>query len=131
MRSTDARPMADTAAESGLAGEAGPFGESDSVGEATPLEEGPPDAGDSHEAYLALVGQLNRYGHAYYALDAPLVPDATYDQLYRRLIELETAHPEWVVTESPSQRVGGAPLPAFRKARHPAPLLSLANAFGV
>lgn len=107
MTTTDARPMADI------------------------VEEGAPDAGDSHEAYLALMGQLSRYAHAYYALDAPLVPDATYDQLYRRLIELETAHPEWVLTESPSQRVGGAPLPAFRKARHPAPLFSLANAFGV
>ncbi|MDQ3700207.1 MAG: NAD-dependent DNA ligase LigA [Chloroflexota bacterium] len=131
MTTTDARPMTETAAETLLAGEALSLGDGPPLGEGAPLQEGPPDAGDSHQAYVALVGQLNRYAHAYYALDAPLVPDATYDQLYRRLIELETAQPEWVVMESPSQRVGGAPLPAFRKARHPAPLLSLANAFGV
>lgn len=125
MTTTDARPMADTVSESRLTGAATP------LRDGAPLGEGAPDAADSGETYLALVGQLNRYAHAYYALDAPLVPDATYDQLYRRLIELETAHPEWVVTESPSQRVGGAPLPAFHKARHPTPLFSLANAFGV
>ncbi|HEX2185244.1 MAG TPA: NAD-dependent DNA ligase LigA, partial [Chloroflexota bacterium] len=84
----------------------------------------------TREDYLSLVGQLNRWAHAYYVLDQPLVSDAEYDRLYRQLVELETANPEWVVPDSPSQRVGGAPLPGFRKARHPAPLYSLANAFG-
>ena len=74
--------------------------------------------------------RLNRFAHAYYVLDAPLVPDAEYDRLYHRLQELETAHPHWTVPESPTQRVGGDPLPGFVKARHPAPLHSLANAFG-
>src|SRR6266545_4611217 len=82
------------------------------------------------ERYQALVAQLVRYAHAYYVLDGPLVPDAEYDRLYRELVAAEQAHPEWVLPESPSQRVGGAPLPGFRKARHPAPLYSLANAFG-
>jgi DNA ligase (NAD+) len=83
----------------------------------------------TRERYHALVAQLARYAHAYYVLDAPLVTDAEYDRLYRELVALEAAHPEWIVPESPSQRVGGAPLPAFRKARHPIPLHSLANAF--
>jgi len=81
------------------------------------------------ERYEALVAQLNRYAHAYYVLDAPLVPDAEYDRLYRQLVELEAAHPEWIVPHSPSQRTGGPPLPSFRKALHPVPLYSLANAF--
>jgi DNA ligase (NAD+) len=82
------------------------------------------------EAYLDLVVRLNRYAHAYYVLDAPLLSDAEYDRLYRQLAAAEEAHPEWVVPDSPSRRVGGAPLPGFRKATHPVPLFSLANAFG-
>ncbi len=86
-------------------------------------------SGAERERYEALVAQLNRYAHAYYVLDAPLIPDAEYDRLYRQLVELEAAHPEWIVPHSPSQRTGGAPLPSFRKALHPVPLYSLANAF--
>ena len=84
----------------------------------------------TQERYEALVAQLVRFAHAYYVLDAPLVPDAEYDRLYQELVAAEQAHPEWVLPESPSQRVGGAPLPGFRKARHPVTLYSLANAFG-
>ena len=88
-------------------------------------------ASPASDEYLALVERLNRFAHAYYVLDAPVVPDGEYDRLYRQLTALETANPAWVVPESPSQRVGGAPLPGFTKARHPVPLHSLANAFGM
>src|SRR5689334_7417809 len=75
----------------------------------------------TRDTYTALVAQLNRYAHAYYVLDAPLVPDAEYDRRYRELVEIEAAYPEWGLPESPSRRVGGAPLPGFRKAAHPVP----------
>ena len=84
----------------------------------------------SLDLYRALVETLNRYAHAYYVLDRPVVPDSEYDRLYRELTALEEAHPDWVVPDSPSRRVGGPPLPGFRKAIHPVPLHSLGNAFG-
>src|SRR5687767_398717 len=84
----------------------------------------------SFELYRTLVETLNRYAHAYYVLDRPIVPDSEYDRLYRELTAIEEAHPDWVAPESPSRRVGGPPLPGFKKAIHPVPLHSLANAFG-
>ena len=85
---------------------------------------------DPFDLYRTLVETLNRYAHAYYVLDRPVVPDSEYDRLYRELTALEEAHPDWVAPDSPSGRVGGPPLPGFRKAIHPVPLHSLANAFG-
>ncbi|HAZ39119.1 MAG TPA: DNA ligase [Exiguobacterium sp.] len=70
---------------------------------------------------------LNRYSYEYYVLDQPTVPDATYDQLLRELTELETAHPELITPDSPTQRVGTAPLEAFEKVTHDLPMLSLGN----
>ncbi|MFB3227077.1 NAD-dependent DNA ligase LigA [Exiguobacterium sp. PHA03] len=72
---------------------------------------------------------LNRYSYEYYVLDQPTVPDATYDQLLRELTELETAHPELITPDSPTQRVGAAPLEAFEKVTHDLPMLSLGNVF--
>jgi DNA ligase (NAD+) len=72
---------------------------------------------------------LNRYSYEYYVLDQPTVPDATYDQLLRELTELETAHPELITPDSPTQRVGAAPLEDFEKVTHDLPMLSLANVF--
>ncbi len=72
---------------------------------------------------------LNRAAHAYYVLDAPEMEDAVYDRLYRELLELEQAHPELVATDSPTQRVGGAPAQGFTSVRHRIGLLSLDNAF--
>src|SRR6185503_18156918 len=54
--------------------------------------------------------QIETHNHNYYVLDAPTIPDAQYDALFRELVELETHHPELVTPESPTQRVGGAPL---------------------
>lgn len=54
-----------------------------------------------------LVELLNRYAYEYYTKDAPSVSDSEYDQLYRELVELETAHPDEILPESPTHRVGG------------------------
>jgi len=76
-----------------------------------------------------LRSQLDEYNYQYYVLDTPSVPDAEYDRLMRRLVELEQAHPEFADSSSPSQRVGGAPLAAFRQVQHELPMLSLDNVF--
>ncbi|EGZ48927.1 NAD-dependent DNA ligase LigA [Neisseria wadsworthii] len=76
-----------------------------------------------------LTDQLNRYAHEYYTLDAPTVPDAEYDRLFRELEALEAAHPELRLPESPTQRVGGGLLAGFESVRHEVPMLSLSNAF--
>ncbi|MEB3332159.1 MAG: NAD-dependent DNA ligase LigA, partial [Synechococcaceae cyanobacterium] len=80
---------------------------------------------------LELRTLLNRAAHAYYVLDAPFMEDAVYDRLYRELVELEGAHPEWITPDSPTQRVGGAPAEGFRSVRHRIGLLSLDNAFSL
>ncbi|EGY51697.1 NAD-dependent DNA ligase LigA [Neisseria shayeganii] len=76
-----------------------------------------------------LTDTLNRYAHEYYTLDAPSVPDAEYDRLYRELEALEAAHPELRLPESPTRRVGGAMLAGFDTVVHAVPMLSLNNAF--
>jgi DNA ligase (NAD+) len=68
---------------------------------------------------------LNRYAHAYYTLDAPLVPDAEYDRLFRELQAIEAAHPELHSPDSPTQRVGGAVLDSLSPVRHAVPMLSI------
>ncbi len=73
--------------------------------------------------------QLVEWNHQYYVLDNPSVPDSDYDAGLRRLVELEQAHPELVTPDSPSQRVGGPPLPEFSQVKHEVPMLSLDNAF--
>jgi len=78
---------------------------------------------------LELRTLLHRYAHEYYVLDAPTVPDAEYDRLFTELQALEIAHPELITPDSPSQRVGGAPLPEFTQVTHQVPMLSLGNAF--
>ncbi len=79
---------------------------------------------------LELRREIARHDHAYYVLNAPLIPDAEYDRLMRELREIEAAHPEWVTPDSPSQRVGGAPQAGFAEVRHAVPMLSLDNAMG-
>ena len=73
---------------------------------------------------------LHEYGHAYYVLDKPIVPDSTYDELMQELIALEEANPSLISPDSPTQRVGGAVLEGFKKVTHRYPMLSLSNAFG-
>ncbi|MBD8051179.1 NAD-dependent DNA ligase LigA [Limnohabitans radicicola] len=69
--------------------------------------------------------QLQHHGHLYYVLDAPEIPDAEYDRLFRELQALETAHPELLTADSPTQRVGGRVLDAFASVRHAVPMLSI------
>ncbi|NMG05156.1 NAD-dependent DNA ligase LigA, partial [Azoarcus taiwanensis] len=72
---------------------------------------------------------LERHSHAYYVLDAPTVPDAEYDRLFRELEALEAAHPGLLSEDSPTRRVGASPLSAFDEVLHAVPMLSLGNAF--
>ena len=73
--------------------------------------------------------QINQYNYQYYVLDDPQVTDALYDQLMRELQQLESAHPEWVSVDSPTQRVGGEVSSQFESVQHAIPMLSLGNAF--
>jgi DNA ligase (NAD+) len=69
--------------------------------------------------------EIERHNHAYYVLDAPTVPDAEYDRLFRELQALEAGHPGLRSADSPTQRVGGKPLPEFAPVRHAVPMLSI------
>ena len=76
-----------------------------------------------------LRAQINAHNYRYHVLDDPSVPDAEYDRLLRELRALEEANPHLITSESPTQRVGNAPLSAFRQIQHEMPMLSLDNAF--
>jgi DNA ligase (NAD+) len=84
---------------------------------------------DSARRATELRNQLERANHAYYVLDAPEIPDAEYDRLFRELQALEQQHPELQTPDSPTQRVGAAPSTALAKHSHLRPMMSLANAF--
>ena len=84
---------------------------------------------DTARRIRQLTDTLNRYAYEYYTLDAPSVPDAEYDILFRELEALEAAHPDLRLPESPTRRVGGAPLAGFASVVHAVPMLSLSNAF--
>ncbi len=81
------------------------------------------------ERAAELRADLERHNHAYYVLDAPTIPDAEYDKLFRELQGLEADYPELLTADSPTQRVGGAPLKEFPPRLHGVPMLSLNNAF--
>ena len=76
-----------------------------------------------------LSAELNRHIYAYHVQDAPSIPDAEYDRLFRELQELEAAHPAEVSQDSPTCRVGAAPIPEFAQVTHALPMLSLNNGF--
>ena len=78
-----------------------------------------------------LRSQLRKYDYSYYVLDDPSVPDAEYDRLMRELIEIETQSPQLITTDSPTQRVAGTPLDAFKQVTHAVPMLSLSNVFNL
>jgi len=73
--------------------------------------------------------QLERANHQYYVLDSPEISDYEWDQMFRELVGLEGAHPELQSPDSPTQRIGEAPVDAFKKVRHRIPMLSLGNVF--
>ncbi|MBS3916179.1 MAG: NAD-dependent DNA ligase LigA [Sulfuritalea sp.] len=80
---------------------------------------------ETAERVRTLREEIERHNHAYYDLDAPTVPDSEYDRLFRELQELEESHPDLCAPDSPTQRVGGKPLPEFAQVRHAVPMLSI------
>ncbi|HET6846985.1 MAG TPA: NAD-dependent DNA ligase LigA [Anaerolineales bacterium] len=80
--------------------------------------------------YEELKSQVNFHNYRYHVEDAPLISDAEYDRLLRELKQIESDNPTWITADSPTQRAGASPADRFVKVRHPAPILSLANAFG-
>jgi DNA ligase (NAD+) len=76
-----------------------------------------------------LSAELNRHLYAYHVEDAPTIPDAEYDKLFIELQKLEEEHPELALPDSPTKRVGAAPLPQFEQVTHTVPMLSLNNGF--
>ncbi len=85
---------------------------------------------DTKLRYEELKQEVNFHNYRYNVLDASLISDAEYDKLYHELKRIESAHPDWVTPDSPTQRAGPKAADRFDKVRHPAPILSLANAFG-
>ncbi|MBI3876990.1 MAG: NAD-dependent DNA ligase LigA [Verrucomicrobia bacterium] len=75
--------------------------------------------------HAELVAEIRRHDHAYYALAQPVVSDREYDQFYAELLDLEKHFPELITSDSPSQRVGGAPTEGFKRVKHLQPMLSL------
>ncbi len=84
---------------------------------------------DSVSHIRSLREKINYHNHRYYVLDDPELSDAAYDRLFRELEDLEKQHPELLSSDSPTQRVGAAPLKTFETVRHVLPMLSLANCF--
>ncbi|MDP2825483.1 MAG: NAD-dependent DNA ligase LigA [Sulfuritalea sp.] len=80
---------------------------------------------DAVQRIAALRREIERHDYAYYVLDAPVTTDAEYDKLFRELQALEAAHPQLISADSPTQRVGGKPLPEFAPVRHGVPMLSI------
>ncbi|MCS7337086.1 MAG: NAD-dependent DNA ligase LigA [Verrucomicrobiae bacterium] len=79
--------------------------------------------------HAKLVEEIRKHDYHYYVLAKPLISDHEYDKLYRELIELEKKFPELITPDSPTQRVGGAPLPEFKPHQHAVPMLSLDNTY--
>ena len=84
---------------------------------------------DQQQQINQLRQQLNQHNHAYYVLDNPTIPDADYDALFQQLQQLEQQYPDLITPDSPTQRVGAAPLDKFGQVQHQVPMLSLDNAF--
>lgn len=79
--------------------------------------------------YTQLKIEINQHNYRYHVLDAPIISDSEFDELLRELRRIEEVHPEWISGDSPTQRAGSIVSEKFRKVTHPAPVLSLSNAF--
>lgn len=84
---------------------------------------------ESEERVAVLRDEIAAHNHAYYVMDKPSISDKAYDALYQELVAIENTYPELIVSDSPTQRVGGTVLPGFEKVSHDTPMLSLSNAF--
>jgi len=87
------------------------------------------DLNQAKQRIEKLKTEINHHNYRYYVLDSPEISDAEYDELMRELQELEAEYPRFLTPDSPTQRVGAAPVAAFGVVEHPLPLLSLGNAF--
>lgn len=85
---------------------------------------------DTKSRYEDLKQQIHFHNYRYHVLDAPIVSDLEFDRLLNELKRIETDHPDWITPDSPTRRAGAKAADRFDKVRHPAPILSLANAFG-
>ena len=83
----------------------------------------------AEQRWRKLAAEIDRHDHAYYVLDKPTISDRDYDRLFAELLALEAAHPELRREDSPTRRVGGAPLDGLEKYEHPTPMLSLSNSY--
>ncbi len=81
--------------------------------------------------YNDLIAKITQWDHEYYVLDDPTVSDAEYDSTFRELLQIESAQPELITPESPSQRVGASPIQDYIKIEHNVRMLSLSNAFSL
>lgn len=83
----------------------------------------------ARERHAALAAEIRRHDRLYYVEARPVISDAEYDRLTRELLDLESAHPELATADSPSRRVGGQPVAAFRSVTHAVPMMSLDNTY--
>jgi DNA ligase (NAD+) len=86
-------------------------------------------AGSPADRAAALRKELDRHNHLYYVEAAPVISDREFDKLLQELLDLEAAHPELATPDSPTQRVGGAPIPGFKQIAHKIPMLSIENSY--
>jgi len=84
---------------------------------------------DNLEYYDDLKNKIHFHNYRYHVLDQPVISDYEFDQLMKEIRKIEADHPKWVTPESPTQRAGAPPAEGFLKVQHPAPILSLGNAF--
>ncbi len=83
-----------------------------------------------HSRYEDLKQQIHSHNYRYHVLDAPVISDLEFDRLLNELKQIEAEHPDWITADSPTLRAGAKPADRFVKVQHPAPILSLGNAFG-
>ena len=84
---------------------------------------------EARQRHASLADRIRAHDHAYYVLGQPTISDHEYDRLYRELLDLEKECPELLTPDSPSQRVGGAPLDEFSSVQHAVPMMSLDNTY--
>jgi DNA ligase (NAD+) len=85
---------------------------------------------NTKKRYEELKQQIHSHNYRYHVLDAPVISDLEFDKLLNELKQIEAEHPDWITPDSPTLRAGAKPADRFDKVTHPAPILSLANAFG-
>jgi DNA ligase (NAD+) len=83
----------------------------------------------AEKRHAELMAEIRRHDEAYYVLAEPIISDQEYDRLYRELLDLEKAYPELITPDSPTQKVGGAPVTEFKPVQHMTPMLSLDNTY--